>query len=112
VYLATGRHKLDLPPQDLAYTIGLIDYFNDAFVVKLLNFVHEKLRPGGRVILGNFHPRNPTKAMMDHVLDWKLIHRDENDMNRLFEASRFGRACDEIRFEPRQVNLFAIASKR
>jgi SAM-dependent methyltransferase len=112
VYLATGRHKLDLPPQDLAYSIGLIDYFNDAFVVKLLDFVHEKLRPGGRVILGNFHPRNSTKAMMDHVLDWKLIHRDENDMNRLFEASRFGRACDEIRFEPRQVNLFAIASKR
>jgi CRP-like cAMP-binding protein/SAM-dependent methyltransferase len=112
VYLATGRHKLDLPPQDLAYSIGLIDYFNDAFVVKLLDFVHDKLRPGGRVILGNFHPRNPTKAMMDYVLDWKLIHRDEDDMNRIFAASRFGRPCDEIRFEPRQVNLFAIAAKR
>lgn len=111
VYLAAGRHKLDLPPQDLAYSIGLIDYFNDAFVVRLLDFVHDKLRPGGRVILGNFHPRNPTKAMMDYVLDWKLIHRDEGDMNRLFKASKFGRACDEIRLEARGVNLFASAAR-
>src|SRR5215510_961447 len=111
VYLATGRQKLDLPPQDLAYSIGLIDYFNDTFVVKLLDFVYTKLRPGGRVILGNFHPRNPTKAMMDYVLDWKLIHRTEGDMNRLFEASKFGRACNTIRYEAQQVNLFAISAR-
>jgi extracellular factor (EF) 3-hydroxypalmitic acid methyl ester biosynthesis protein len=112
VYLATGRHKLDLPPQDLAYSIGLIDYFNDTFVVRLLNFVYDTLRPGGRVILGNFHPRNSTKAVMDFVLDWRLIHRTEADMNRLFEESKFKSPCDEIRFEPRGVNLFAIATKR
>ncbi len=108
VYLATGRAKLDIPPQDLAYSIGLIDYFNDAFVIQLLNFVFDRLRPGGRVILGNFHPDNPTKAMMDYVLDWKLIHRSEADMNRLFAASKFGRPCDEIRYEPQRINLFAI----
>jgi hypothetical protein len=26
---------------------------------------------------------------MDLVLDWKLIHRSEDDMNRLFLASSF-----------------------
>lgn len=112
VYLATGRQKLDLPPQDLAYSIGLIDYFNDTFVVRLLDYVHSLLRPGGRVILGNFHPRNPSKAFMDHVLDWKLIHRDEDDMNRLFRESRFGVPCDEIRFEGQGINLFAMARRR
>lgn len=112
LYLATGRQKLDLPPQDLAYSIGLIDYFNDTFVVRLLDYVYDLLRPGGRVILGNFHPRNPTKAMMDYVLDWRLIHRDEADMNRLFAASKFGRPCDEIRYEPQRINLFAICAKR
>jgi CRP-like cAMP-binding protein/SAM-dependent methyltransferase len=111
VYLATGRQKLDIPPQDLAYSIGLIDYFNDTFVVRLLNFVYDRLKPGGRVILGNFHPDNPTKAMMDHVLDWKLIHRSEDDMNRLFLSSQFGRPCDEIRFEEEHINLFAIGSR-
>jgi CRP-like cAMP-binding protein/SAM-dependent methyltransferase len=112
VYLATGRRTLDLPPQDLAYSIGLIDYFNDGFVVKLLDYVHELLRPGGRVILGNFHPSNPTKVLQDHVLDWKLIHREEADMNRLFEASRFGRRCEEIRYEAQGVNLFAIGRRQ
>ncbi len=111
VYLATGRQKLDLPPQDLAYSIGLIDYFNDSFVVRLLDFVHDRLRPGGRVILGNFHPDNPTKALMDHVFDWRLIHRTEADMHRLFEASKFGRPCDRIRYEEQGINLFAIASR-
>jgi CRP-like cAMP-binding protein/SAM-dependent methyltransferase len=111
VYLATGRQELDLPPLDLAYSIGLIDYFNDAFVVRLLDYVYDHLRPGGRVILGNFHPQNPSKAVMDHVFDWRLIHRDEADMNRLFRESKFGRPCEEIRYEAEGINLFAIGRR-
>lgn len=111
VYLATGRQQLNVPPQDLVYSLGLIDYFNDTFVIKLLDYVHGLLRSGGRVILGNFHPSNPTKALMDHVLDWKLIHRSEEDMNRLFAASKFQRGCTQIRFEPAGVNLFAMCEK-
>lgn len=111
LYLVTGRQKIDLAPLDLAYSIGLIDYFNDEFVVKLLDFVHDHLRPGGRVILGNFHPRNPAKAFMDHVLDWKLIHRDEANMNRLFQESKFKRPCEAIRYEGEGINLFAIGRR-
>lgn len=111
VHLVAGRRTLELPPLDLAYSIGLIDYFDDAFVVRLLDYVHARLRPGGRVILGNFHPRNPCKWLMDHVLGWKLVHRTEADMNRLFQASRFGRPCEEIRYEAQRINLFAIASR-
>ena len=111
VYLALGRQKLELPPQDLIYSIGLIDYFGDRFVVKLLDYIHAHLRPGGRVVLGNFHPRNPSRIWMDTVLQWKLIHRDEADMNRLFRASRFGQDCVEILYEDTRVNLFAVGIK-
>ncbi|NQU47832.1 MAG: cyclic nucleotide-binding domain-containing protein [Planctomycetes bacterium] len=111
VYLATGRSKLELPPQDLIYSIGLIDYFQDRFVVALLDWIYDCLAPGGKVILGNFHPSNPDRALMDHVLDWRLIHRDEDDMNRIFSASKFASKCSEIRKEPAQVNLFAMAVK-
>jgi extracellular factor (EF) 3-hydroxypalmitic acid methyl ester biosynthesis protein len=79
-------------------------------VIRLLDAIHDRLRPGGRVIVGNIHPDNPSRAVMDHVLDWKLIHRSEDDMNRLFEASKSGR-CDEIRFEAERINLFAIGSR-
>jgi len=112
VFLATGRQELDLEPQDLVYSIGLTDYFQDRFVIKLLDWIHDKLKPGGRVILGNFHPRNPDRGLMECVLDWHLIHRDEADMNRLFESSKFGAPCEEIRFEEEGVNLFAFGLKR
>lgn len=112
IYLATGRSRLEIPPQHFVYSVGLIDYFDDRFVVKLLDYVYDLLRPGGRVILGNFHPRNPERAFMDYVLDWPLILRDEEDMNRLFQASRFGEPCSRILFEEQQINLFAEGIRR
>jgi SAM-dependent methyltransferase len=111
VYLATGRRDFAALDQDLIYSIGLIDYFADRFVVQLLNVIHAALRAGGRVVLGNFHTGNPDKAVMDHVLDWKLIHRTEDDMNRLFAASAFGRPCSSIVYEPQGINLFAECIK-
>jgi extracellular factor (EF) 3-hydroxypalmitic acid methyl ester biosynthesis protein len=69
-------------------------------------------RPGGKVILGNFHPRNSTKAFMDHVLDWRLIHRSEDDMNQLFRESAFRSPCSNIRYEEQGINLFAECIRR
>jgi extracellular factor (EF) 3-hydroxypalmitic acid methyl ester biosynthesis protein len=111
IYLVTERETIDLRDQDLIYSIGLIDYFSDKFVVKLLNYIHKALRPGGKVILGNFHPRNPDKPMMDHLFDWRLIHRTEDDMNRLFRASAFASDCSNVRFEQQGINLFAECVK-
>ena len=107
VYLALGRQKLALNDQDLIYSIGLTDYFNDKFVVKLLDWIYGRLRPGGRVILCNFHPNNYCKELMDYVLEWRLIHRSEEDMHRLFTCSAFGRSCTRIQFEGEGINLIS-----
>ena len=48
---------------------------------------------------------------MDHVLEWRLIHRNEEDMDRLFERSAFERCCTDIRFERQGINLFAECIK-
>lgn len=112
IYLALGRTRTDIRNQDLIYSIGLIDYFNDKIVVKLMDLIHSMLRPGGRVILGNFHPRNECKAMMDYILDWKLIHRSEEDMDRLYQRSTFGRPCTRALFEEQKINLFAECIKQ
>ena len=111
IHLALGRKTIDLAEQDLVYSIGLIDYFPDELVVKLMDLVHGFLRPGGKIVLGNFHTTNPCKAFMDHVLEWRLVHRHEADMDRLYEASAFGRGCTAIRFEDQGVNLFAECVK-
>lgn len=111
IALFLGRSSLRLEPQDLIYSIGLIDYLNDKLVGKVLQFAHQNLAPGGRVLLGNFHPKNPAKEFMDFVLEWNLIHRTEEDMHRLFRGSPFGRDCSRIQFEGEGVNLFAECIK-
>lgn len=110
--VAFGRRKLPAEPLDLAYSIGLIDYFEDRVVVKLLDAIYDHLAPGGRVILGNFHPDNPDRGIMECFLEWNLIHRSEEDMRALYAQSKFGADSVEIVFEEERVNLFAIATKQ
>jgi CRP-like cAMP-binding protein/SAM-dependent methyltransferase len=111
IYLSLGRKKTEIDAQDLIYSIGLIDYFNDKLVIKLLNYIYKALAPGGRVILGNFHPNNIYKEYMDYVLEWNLIHRTEEDMNRLLLHSEFKCPYTNIYFEDENVNLFVECVK-
>jgi SAM-dependent methyltransferase len=107
IFMAARRSKMAVEDQDLIYSVGLIDYFTDQFVIRLIDYIYDLLEPGGRVILGNFHPRNPGRAMMDCVLDWPLIHRSEERMNLLFSRSKFNCECSRIFYEDQQINLFA-----
>lgn len=107
IYLSTGQSKLNLPPQDYVYSIGVIDYFEDNTVVSLINFIHGITRPGGTVVLGNFHPDNPTRSLMDHVLEWKYVHRTPEDMQRLFRQSLFQRPPLRIRMDDQKIYVFA-----
>lgn len=111
IYLATGRQELDLPPQDLIYSLNLTDYFSDELAVTLIDWIHDALRRGGRAMLGNFHPKNPSRGLMDHVLDWRLTHRDEAAMNQLFLASKFAKPCSRILFEDDGIYLLAECAK-
>ncbi|MED5812267.1 class I SAM-dependent methyltransferase [Mycolicibacterium sp. 050232] len=111
VKVALGRQTLELGDQDLVYSIGLIDYLADHHVVKLLDWIYHHLRPGGTAIVGNFDTANPDRAFMDHLLDWKLIHRSPQDLADLFAQSIFGAAPVEVRREATGINLFASASR-
>ena len=112
LYLILGRKKIDISNQDLVYSMGLLDYLNDKIAIRFLNFIYDILATDGRVVLGNFHPKNSLKAYMDYVLEWKLTHRTANDMDRLFKESKFQSPCTNITFEPEGVNLFAECKKR
>ena len=111
ILLATGRHKTSLPPQDMMYSIGLIDYFQDKLVIQLLNWIYDTLAPGGKTILGNFDPRCPNRVFLDHLLEWRLIYRTPDDMRRLFASSKFGDRPVDIRYEEQGINLFASCRK-
>lgn len=74
---------------DLVYSMGLIDYFKDRATIKILNVMYNMLKPGGEIVVGNFHERCDSRVFLDYLLDWKLIYRTEEDMHRLFEKSLF-----------------------
>jgi extracellular factor (EF) 3-hydroxypalmitic acid methyl ester biosynthesis protein len=111
IYLATGRQEMQLASQDLIYSLNITDYLSDDLTVSLLDWIHAKLRPGGRAIVGNFHPRNPSRGLMDHVLEWRLTYRDEAAINRLFEASRFAKPCSRLAFEEEGIYQLGECAK-
>lgn len=109
--LALGRANWDVENLNLVYSVGLIDTFEDRIVLKMLNFIYDILAKGGRLVLAVVHPNNASRPVMDHVVDWKLIHRSEADLDMLLKASKFGRPFDEIRFENEGVIYFGSVRK-
>ncbi len=107
---ALGRSKHDFEKQDIIYSAGLTDYLDDRLFTRLVKRAWEYLKPGGILILSNFSINNPNKAWMDHILQWKLIHRSDSDLKRLFRAGGFDGQVD-VFHEKEGVNLFAVGRK-
>ncbi|MDA8306247.1 MAG: cyclic nucleotide-binding domain-containing protein [Deltaproteobacteria bacterium] len=107
---ALGSNKQQYGQFDVIYSAGLADYLNSKLFVALISRCYEHLKPGGRLIIGNFTRSNPNRVFMDHLVDWKLIYRDKSDLQELFAGSPFGRDI-EVKVEQEQVNLFAVATK-
>ncbi|EYF05542.1 cyclic nucleotide-binding domain-containing protein [Chondromyces apiculatus] len=111
VRLAHGRGNTMLQPQHLIYSIGLTDYLREELVVKMINWIYDRLLPGGMAVIGNFESSNPNKAFMDHVVEWELIHRTADDMRAMFARSKFQGSPLTVRAEDAGVNLFAVAQR-
>jgi extracellular factor (EF) 3-hydroxypalmitic acid methyl ester biosynthesis protein len=81
------RQALEMPVSsksyDIVYCAGLFDYLSDRVCAKLVKLFHQWCEPGGRVIVTNVHSSNPVKGLMEHVMEWHLVTRDEADMLRL-----------------------------
>lgn len=105
-----GRIRHHFPQQDIIYSSGLTDYLDERLFLALIARCHEYLKPGGTLVIGNFGLENANRVFMDHILQWKLIHRSEEDLKALFAKSPFG-ADIRVIAEDNRVNLFAIATK-
>ena len=109
-------HIIDTIPEryrknDLVYSMGLIDYFSDAAAIKAINNMYQLLKPGGEVIVGNFHTSCSSRVFLDYVLDWKLNYRSEEDMRKIFERSKFGTGDVIIDYEEEKVNMLVRCTK-
>ena len=104
------KKKLVFKDQDIIYSMGLFDYLEDQIASKLIGYLYNFLKPGGVLLIGNFHPNNPLRALMEAYLEWFLIHRSEEELltvaqNGAPEGSHY------IMAEPEGVNLILVTSK-
>ncbi|MEM9444069.1 MAG: class I SAM-dependent methyltransferase [Verrucomicrobiota bacterium] len=68
---------------DFVYCAGLFDYFSDSVCKNLTALFYQWVKPGGLVTVTNVHANNPVKNIMEHLLEWYLVYRDEQDMEFL-----------------------------
>ena len=97
--------------QSAFYSLGLLDYFNDALFIRLLDYIHGKLAKGGRALLGNFRPAHANTAFFEHALEWPLILRSKSDLLRIVKQSRFADCPMNVGAEPEGVQLFIECEK-
>lgn len=102
------RSRLDVGPGtlDLVYSSGLFDYLSDDLIVALLGKLKGYLKPGGRILFGNFAD-HAGRTQMELCGEWLLIYRDRADLHRLVE--RAGLKALQCTAEYLGVNLFMEA---
>ncbi len=68
---------------DMVYSAGLFDYFSDQICKRLVSIYYKWTRAGGLVTVTNVHSDNPNKNLMEHLLEWYLVYRNERGMEEL-----------------------------
>jgi hypothetical protein len=112
MHLGQPRGMTHPAPQDVIYSSGLFDYLRDDVAIQVLNWARLALEPEGLCMIGNFTADCPDRALMDHILDWRIIYRSKEEMMSLIRRSNFRDDHIEIRYEPNRVNQFLFARKK
>ena len=69
---------------DVVISTGLFDYLPRDDARALLQDMTALTRPGGVTAICNFCPRTAPALVKDHISDWPLIYRTEQDLTSLF----------------------------
>lgn len=93
---------------DLIYSAGLFDYLSDPVAQITAERLLASLKPSGTLLVGNFDVANPSRPIMELVLDWQLIYRSESDLGDLFGHIGSGYTVEK---ENLGINLFCAIKK-
>lgn len=77
--IANKKLKKKIGTHHFIYSLGLFDYLTQRVARAVLESLYQLLKPGGTMVIGNFHISNQSKCFLDYWLDWSLIHRTENE---------------------------------
>lgn len=91
---------------DYVYCAGLFDYLTDKVCNRLIKYLINQSRAGGKVLVTNVHSSNQERRWMEHFLEWYLIYRNEQDMQRILPP---GLRNIEVFTDVTGVNVFVEA---
>ena len=89
----------------------LFDYLPDRWAVATLAAIDELLVPGGRLLLSNIARGNPFRPWIEYLADWRLLEREEADMQRLLCGAGFGGAAIKVSRDTTGLALIVEARK-
>jgi extracellular factor (EF) 3-hydroxypalmitic acid methyl ester biosynthesis protein len=96
-----------LPPQDLVYSVGLLDYLAHHRAKALVKQLYELLAPGGVLIIGNMNECPLSNYWpMEFIADWTLHYRTDANMVDWAEGLHGARAWTETERTGRVRMLF------
>jgi extracellular factor (EF) 3-hydroxypalmitic acid methyl ester biosynthesis protein len=67
-------------PFDGIFSSGLYDYLAPTTATVLTKSLFARLAPGGALYIANMVPENPGRWVMEHLLDWHLLHRSRAEL--------------------------------
>jgi len=91
---------------DLIWSAGLFDYFKDKHFTFLIRKYINCLTEDGEMVISNFSTKNPSKRLMEVVLDWHLNPRTESDLFRIASDANIDKEMVSVEKEPLGINLF------
>ncbi len=94
---------------DFIYSLGLFDYLTPPVAKAVLKKLYQILKPGGEIIIGNFHVSNPSRVFMEYWLDWVLYYRSESDFLELLDPE--WKIEKSVYFEDTKVQMFLQIKK-
>jgi extracellular factor (EF) 3-hydroxypalmitic acid methyl ester biosynthesis protein len=89
---------------DFVYCAGLFDYLSDKVCARLLQYFVLRSSDGGQVLVTNVHANNPERNGMEHLLEWHLIYRDEQQLESVLPLER---SATRLYTDATGVNVFA-----
>ncbi len=93
---SSGEATREVGRYDLVYCAGLFDYLSDRVCARLTRLFYQWLRPGGILLVTNMHERTLDRYIIEHMVDWFLIYRNEEHMLRFIPGLGVQRTfCDE-----------------
>ena len=76
----------------------------------MMDYFYGLLAPGGLLLATNVTPANPFRNVMESLMEWHLIYRDQKQMAILKPDAAPENAC-EITTEVTGVNIFIEVRK-